>query len=254
VRNEQTTINVQAKNLDQALKNASKELGISPEEIDYEVISRTDAGLLSFLGGRKIEIKAWSKKKQRPSRRNESSRSAAPEEPKEPLSSKEVDSLVEDLRTFCKEICEHMTGETVSVAIDLDGERLTLNIENEFLANKIAKNTRLAESLEHILRKKPRYLKRELPFRIFVDAGGLRLDRESELVEMAKDLSMKVIENQKPIVLNYKSSYDRKIIHMALDKDDRVYTKSIGSGANRKLMILPSKAHADTAVSHEIDI
>ena len=28
---------------------------------------------------------------------------------------------------------------------------------------------------------------------------------------------------------------------MALDKDDRVYTKSIGSGPNRKLMILPSK-------------
>jgi hypothetical protein len=26
---------------------------------------------------------------------------------------------------------------------------------------------------------------------------------------------------------------------MALDKDDRVYTKSIGTGPNRKLMILP---------------
>ncbi len=28
---------------------------------------------------------------------------------------------------------------------------------------------------------------------------------------------------------------------MALDKDERVYTKSIGTGANRKLMILRSK-------------
>ncbi len=28
---------------------------------------------------------------------------------------------------------------------------------------------------------------------------------------------------------------------MALDADDRVYTKSIGSGPNRKLMILPVK-------------
>ena len=56
---------------------------------------------------------------------------------------------------------------------------------------------------------------------------------------MAHDLSNKVHENRRPIVLNYRNSYDRKIIHMALDKDRRVYTKSIGSGANRKLMILP---------------
>ena len=46
---------------------------------------------------------------------------------------------------------------------------------------------------------------------------------------------------KKPAILDYKSSYDRKIIHMALDQDDRVYTKSIGSGPNRKLMILPAK-------------
>ena len=58
-------------------------------------------------------------------------------------------------------------------------------------------------------------------------------------MELARDLSEKVHENKRPIVLNYKSSYDRKIIHMALDKDDRVYTKSIGTGPNRKLMILP---------------
>ena len=67
------------------------------------------------------------------------------------------------------------------------------------------------------------------------------LECQGLLIEMAHDLSDKVHEKQKPIVLNYKSSYDRKIIHMALDKNDKVYTKSIGSGANRKLMILPVK-------------
>jgi spoIIIJ-associated protein len=90
-------------------------------------------------------------------------------------------------------------------------------------------------------------LKRELPFRIFIDVNGVRMNREQELIEMAKDLSLKVHENQKPVVLNYKSSYDRKIIHMALDRDERVYTKSIGSGTNRKLMILPIKNDQESA-------
>jgi len=248
MRAEQKTINVQAKNLDQALKNAAVNLGVAPDSVQYEIISQTDAGLLSFLGGRRIEIKAWSAKP--------APRASAPSTESgvqlPPLTAKEIEDLVEDLRVFCKTICEFIAGEDVDVTTELEGERLIVNINSEYLAEKIAKNARLAESLEHILRKKPRYLKRELPFRIFVDARGMRADRETELVEMAKDLSSQVVENQKPIVLNYKSSYDRKIIHMALDKDDRVYTKSIGSGANRKLMILPVKPGAGP-VKSELD-
>jgi spoIIIJ-associated protein len=147
---------------------------------------------------------------------------------------------MDELQDFCEGICSHLTQETVTVeAINEDG-RLVLNIQNTYLAGQIAKNTKLAEALEHILRKKPRHLRQELPFRIFVDCNDVRRSREKELVEMALDLSLKVSENKKPIVLNYRSSYDRKIIHMALDKDDRVFTKSIGSGPNRKLMILPN--------------
>lgn len=160
----------------------------------------------------------------------------------EALSKKEVDNLIEDLKTFCAGICEFLVGKPVEIDAYLDKERLTLDIEDQKLASQVLKNTRLAESMEHILRKKPRYLKRELPFRIFVDACGIRAKREVELAEMAKDLSQKVIQHRKPIVLNYKSSYDRRIIHLALDKDERVYTKSIGTGVNRKLMILPAKA------------
>lgn len=73
-------------------------------------------------------------------------------------------------------------------------------------------------------------------------------------MQMAHDLSAKVHENKRPIVLNYKSSYDRKIIHMALDKDERVYTKSIGSGPNRKLMILPSRGGSRTPVPDQVDV
>ena len=62
---------------------------------------------------------------------------------------------------------------------------------------------------------------------------------------MAQELSGQVYKNKRSITLKDKSSYDRKIIHMALDKDDLVYTKSIGSGSNRKLMILPSKTKGE---------
>lgn len=247
------TITVQAKSISHALKNASKELSIDVEQLDYELISQTSAGLLSFFGGKKVEIKVWQKKSaSRNQSRNRSHQSRGPREPLEPMSDDQIKDLVEDLRSFCEGVCKFISpNSSLSVSAELKGEKLLLNIDDDVIAQTISKNSRLAESMEHILRKKPRYLKRELPFRIFVDANELRTSRETELIEMANDLSIKVIEDQKPIVLNYKSSYDRKIIHMALDKNDSVYTKSIGTGANRKLMILPSKGENTENASHD---
>jgi predicted RNA-binding protein Jag len=169
----------------------------------------------------------------------------------EPLSAEKTTELVEELRQFCAGICERIAGEPVTVSATNSDGRLVLNVENEYISSQINKNSKLAEAMEHILRKKPRHLRQELPFRIFVDVSGSRRQREEDLIQMAQDLSSKVHENKRPIVLNYKSSYDRKIIHMALDKDDRVYTKSIGSGPNRKLMILPVKDALSGAI--EVD-
>ena len=232
-------IRVTAKTLDSALVEAARQLAVDQNQIDYRLVSQGGGGIFSFLT-KKVEISAW--KKAAGSDAVDfgdilggTSANADVEE----LSPKEVEELKEDLRIFCQDICSAISGSPIAVTAELDDGRLILDCDDEYLAGQMLKNSKLAEALEHILRKKPRHLKRELPFRIFIDVQGVRRRRETDLVELAKDLSEKVHENKRPIVLNYKSSYDRKIIHMALDKDERVYTKSIGTGPNRKLMILP---------------
>ena len=196
-----------------------------------------------------------SERNERPERapRNNDNRSENTE-PAEPLSAEKIEALRAELREFCSSVCGMIVNEEVKVSDSLVDGRLVLDIENDAVRDILVTNSKLAEALEHLLRKKPRQLRQELPFRIFIDADGNRKNREVELVQMAQDLSAQVHENKRPIVLNYKSSYDRKIIHMALDQDDRVYTKSIGSGPNRKLMILPSKdAPAEQMESTEIN-
>jgi spoIIIJ-associated protein len=253
-------IKSQAKTIEKALNEAASQLGTDVDSLEYKIISQTDGGFLSFLGSKRVEIEAWVKSGASSHKRSAPKKMAADDccdhehdshsedsVSAEPLSAEETKSLVEDLRAFCAGICERVSQQPVAVHADINDGRLVLNIEDEFMASQIGKNSKIAESLEHLLRKKPRYLKRELPFRIFIDVNGVRMNREQELIEMAKDLSLKVHENQKPVVLNYKSSYDRKIIHMALDRDERVYTKSIGSGTNRKLMILPIKNDQESA-------
>lgn len=266
----QSPVIISAKSLEQAVVKAAGALGVTQDEIAYEVTKEdTSKGLFSFFKNPVVEIKAWVKatnegrqaysgrredsraqttdkrRERRPAPRREEERDydgdRADAVKAEPLSPEQIEALTAELKEFCAGICSRIAGEPVNVEATADEGRLVLNVESDAIAEQIAKNSKLAEAMEHILRKKPRHLRQELPFRIFVDVSGMRKKREDELVQMAHDLSAKVHENKRPIVLNYKSSYDRKIIHMALDKDERVYTKSIGSGPNRKLMILPSK-------------
>ena len=237
-------IRVRAKTVEKCLEEASETLGVSKEEIEYRVVSQTKGGFLSFLGKR-VDIVASIKGGRSRAGRRSGSSGGDKSRSVQPLSKGELESLVEDLRSFCEEICTRMLGEKVVVHGVLEDKRLILDIESESVEALLAKHSKMPEALEHILRKKPRHLKRELPFRVFVDVGGSRRERESELIDLAKDLSEKVHENKRPIVLNYKSPYDRKIIHMALDQDKRVYTKSIGTGHNRKLMILPSTSDGE---------
>jgi spoIIIJ-associated protein len=253
-------VRVTAKTLELALGQACQILDTDREQLEYRIVSQTNGGLFSFLA-RKVEIAAWTKsgnvsdRRPSPTPVKEKARANGAyldtEEERAELSPQEIEELKEDLRQFCEGICAKVSGQSVSVNAEIVEDRLVLDIDDEYLSTQIMKNSKLAESLEHILRKKPRHLKRELPFRVFVDVKGVRRKREFDLVELAQDLSEKVHENRRPIVLNYKSSYDRKIIHMALDKDERVYTKSIGSGPNRKLMILPIKKKGDVELAHE---
>jgi len=160
--------------------------------------------------------------------------------PAAPLTEEQLLQVKSELSGFVAELAFFMLGEKVAVEANLVGERMIFDLKNEYLSAQIAKNIKIAESIEHLIRKKRRELEQDLPFRVFVDALGARLNREVELAEMAKDLSNQVHESKQPVVLNYRRSYDRKIIHMTLDQDQRVITKSIGKGPNRKLMILPA--------------
>lgn len=263
------------RNLEQLLKKAEAHFDVAESQLDYKINTGKKSGLFASLFGKKIEVAVWVKGAKKNSRNPKNSRRrnskakrddrAKQDRPKqdrqrqeskrnrsrnsEPevavLSASEIEELQNDLKKFCEDLCEFMVARKVKVETQLDEYRLCINIDDDEIAAMMTKNYKVAESLEHLLRKKPRHLKRELPFRIFVDAQGYRLKREEDLVQLAKDLSRKVQQNKRPIVLTHKSSYDRKIIHMALDKDDLVYTKSIGSGSNRKLMILPSKTKGE---------
>jgi spoIIIJ-associated protein len=50
----------------------------------------------------------------------------------------------------------------------------------------------------------------------------------------------KVLKRGKPMTLEPMPPNERRIIHLTLRDDDRVYTESVGEGRQRKVQIFPA--------------
>lgn len=220
----QERLRIEAKNLELALVKASAALGVPRGQVAYRMLKK-DSGIAAFFS-RKVELEVW---KQADAASNIADLSPAAEQ-----------EVIDELVSYCRDICSMVGGTEVVVTARRDGQRLIIDIDDDWLLSSATRYPKIVEALEHLLRKKPRHLRRSLPFRIFVDVKQHRTDREAEIVQRAKDLAAQVVAAQRPLTMNCRGAQERRVIHLALDNDQRIYTKSIGKGFERKLMILPA--------------
>jgi spoIIIJ-associated protein len=76
---------------------------------------------------------------------------------------------------------------------------------------------------------------------VIIDTETYRKRREESLVLMAEKLAEKVKKTKKPITLSHLNAHDRRIIHLALQDDILLTTKSRGEGDYRKIVIMPAR-------------
>ena len=237
------SIEITEKSLDLALIKAAGQLGITSDRLAYEVIK--EQKILWGLLGSSIVIKAWVKDESKNhSERSRSSSRRRKESSEEPKAASIDPETLKEMEDFCQNLCTLMLqDENVKISVEQNKKTYVFSCDNDFIAERMKKNPKIAESIEQILL---RAFKRKIPgrsIRIFFEAKDVRQNKKEELKALARKLSNKAAKSRKTIALNYKYAYDRKIIHTALDSDNRVYTKSVGSGQSRKLLIIPVRNH-----------
>lgn len=77
--------------------------------------------------------------------------------------------------------------------------------------------------------------------RIMVDVEQYRERRERSLKRLASRMAERVAKSSRPILLNYMNPYERRIIHLALEEDSRVYTESDGNGVYKRVRVIPTE-------------
>ena len=214
------TFEFEGKTTDEAIENACRQLKLTKDEIDIEIIEPGSAGIFGLVGGRKAKVKVTTTGEE-------------PEPAEETNGVAIAKDALENILTLIP-----MEGVTVSAA-QSDGT-IALNIEGDTSGLLIGRKGRTLDALQFIVNK---IVNKALEKRtqVVVDSENYRQRRRESLIQMGMRLGEKAKNIGKPVVTNLLNPHDRRIVHMALRDDESLDTKSRGEGILKKILIKPKR-------------
>ena len=265
-------IRVSAKTVNDAITEASIQLGVVSSELEYEVIEKGSAGFLG-IGAKQAVIRAW--KKEEPKVETEVKKEVKKEAPKKefkkenkkeqkkeaPKKVEKVEKPVEKVvevkeqapvkeeklaevlpetittcETFLKDVLKTMGMEvTLSSKIDEDGA-LSINMDGENMGILIGKRGQTLDSLQYLTNRVANKMQ-DGYVRVKLDTENYRQRRKETLENLAKNIAHKVKRTKKAVSLEPMNPYERRIIHSALQSDKYVSTHSEGEEPYRRVVI-----------------
>lgn len=202
-------ITVTAKTVDDAIIQASMQLGVSSDRIQYEIVEKGSTGLLGGLFGSKPAI----------------------------IRAKRVETIDEKAADFLTSVFDAM-GIRVIVEIKLNEEEkeMEINLTGEEMGILIGKRGQTLDSLQYLVslvvnKESEGYL------RVKLDTENYRERRKETLETLAKNIAYKVKRTRRSVSLEPMNPYERRIIHSALQSDKYVYTRSEGEEPFRHVVI-----------------
>lgn len=292
-------ITVSAKTLDDAITEASIQLGVASDQMEYDVIEKGSAGFLG-IGSRQAvirarikktvteEIKAEEikpeeiKKEFKKDFRKDRKEFVGHKEHKEYKKDSKKDFKKEPKKEFVKEnktetasavtaaapvyeekkelhvavvteatqkICEKFLQEvlqamgmgevTIVSSIDEEGA-LAIEMSGDNMGILIGKRGQTLDSLQYLTNRVANK-SQDGYVRVKLDTEDYRKRRKQTLENLAKNIAYKVKRSRKPISLEPMNPYERRIIHSALQADDRVSTHSEGEEPYRRVVVTPNR-------------
>jgi spoIIIJ-associated protein len=207
----------EGKTTEEALENASRELKLPQEELNFDIIEPGSAGIFGLVGGKRAKIRVVLE---------------GPEE--------EIDENgLRFARETLERILELIPVETTVNAEKTDG-KIALNIQGDKSGLLIGRRGKTLDALQYIVNKiVNKALEKKLY--IIVDSEDYRSRREESLVQLALKMGDKAKKIKKPVTTNLLNPHDRRIVHLTLKDDEDLDTKSRGEGLLKKVVIIPKK-------------
>ncbi|WGS64270.1 RNA-binding cell elongation regulator Jag/EloR [Marinitoga aeolica] len=203
----------EGKSIDLAFEEAVKYYGVSPEEINFEVIQQPKKGFLG-IGNKSAIISAFLNEKY----------------------------LMNKLNEFLNSILEHFDGD-FNYSINFQGKNVLIRMEGDGLGKLIGKYGRTIGAMQHILSI---FINRLSSTKIDVnlDVGEYRRKKKEKIYEIVDNAIRRLNEETEKIELAPMFSYERRIVHEYVRRQyPHLETESIGLEPYRKVIIKLTKSH-----------
>lgn len=236
------------KEITDAIKSACEKLNVAQDQLDIDVVSAGSAGIFGLIR-KKAHIRAFLKSESsqetvaevlkpsftqddKPVQEASAPSTSSQERVAPVVVSAESITLVEqetlkllELMKFPATISSTTEGGTINCVIQAEGEdELT------------AQDGKILDSLQYLVRKI--VVKRvEERLRINLDVNGFRNRRLNDLKVRAVELAALVKEDGKTQVLTSLNPSERRVIHIILQEDKDIRSRSVGDGLFKKILI-----------------
>ena len=207
----------EGKTTEEALENASRELDLPLEDMNFDILEPGTAGIFGLVGGKKAKIKVMLEK------------------PEEAVNENGLQLAREALET----ILELIPVET-TVSVEQTDGKIALNIEGDKSGLLIGRRGKTLDALQYIVNKIVNKASEEKQY-VVIDSENYRKRREESLTQLALNMGEKAKKIKKPVTTNLLNPHDRRIVHLTLKADDDLDTKSRGEGLLKKVVIIPKK-------------
>ncbi len=158
-------------------------------------------------------------------------RAEADQPPPELPSDQVLTEIQEDISTMLD-----LMGFSSTVTVTLKKYTVVCHISDEYEDELVGREGRTLDSLQYLLRK---MTSRRLPDRIMLslDVGTYRERRAEELKELALELATQVREEGKTQAIPALNPSERRVVHMVLQEDKAIRSRSVGAGLFKKVLI-----------------
>ena len=148
--------------------------------------------------------------------------------------------LVERASQLLQEILAQM-GMQTDVSSTVHDSEVVLSFEDATDGLLIGRKGQTLDALEYLVN---RIIARndDNETHLLLDAAGYRDRRRQNLESLAMRLGERAKRRRRPVTLSPLNPRDRRIIHLVLEDDPLVTTKSLGRGYLRRLSIVPEEA------------
>lgn len=192
--------------IEEALELALIEMDLSMEDVEVEVLESDSKGFLGIFGTKEAKIRVTQK---------ENVHELAQQFLEETLTKMNIYAKV-DVSYRDEGLYADISGDNMSLVIGRRGKTLDAL---QYLANLVLNRDR--EEYIHLI----------------LDSENYRERRKESLEQLAYRMAEKAKRQRRDIILNPMNSYERRIVHSALQKDEEVSTRSEGRDPYRKVII-----------------